>query len=597
MRLSDRQELALALVGTAPVLAFDLETTGLELDAKVVGWAVGHGDRAVYVPVRHASGNIDNPGRFEASLAAAFQGRTRQGLRTIGFNLGFDLFHAGACGVWPGSPLEDAQINEVLIYEYHRAYDLQSCLERRGFPGKDDQRLLHELARRFGGAKTRSVQMRNFWRLPGDGRLAWDYACSDVRGTYALWAVQQAEISAPDPQGHDLKRIQRLECDLIPHLARMRRKGIRVDQAYAEDAVARLDERIDKSLQNFPQGFSPGSSDQLHAWMTSQGAASQYRTHTGKPSYTSKTLEGSAAGQQVTELRQLLKTKSTFLAPMLGRDRIHPELKQMSDGEYGVKFGRFSCVGPNLQAFPKRNKAIGQIVRPVIVPDKGMMLYEADYSQQEPRLYAHFAKCERLLKGYNSKPVIDVHTLASQLMGIGRDQAKTLGLSIFNGMTPKTLAGRLNVDETEAKRLYNSFFKTFPEIAQFKQDAASVAGQRGYVRTILGRRQHFPENLSTHVAVSRVIQGSAGDHMKVRLLDICRWVEACGAGLIDILMSIHDSVIWQAEYGHGTDQLRALLEDPGDPLFLSTPMPVEIHCGRNWAEASWPQDYMQAEAA
>ena len=86
---------------------------------------------------------------------------------------------------------------------------------------------------------------------------------------------------------------------------------------------------------------------------------------------------------------------------MLGVDRIHPELKQMSDGEYGVKFGRFSCVGPNLQAFPKRNKQLGQIVRPVIVPDHGMTLYEADYSQQEPRLYAHFARCERLLKGYN----------------------------------------------------------------------------------------------------------------------------------------------------------------------------------------------------
>src|SRR4029078_4018894 len=105
---------------------------------------------------------------------------------------------------------------------------------------------------------------------------------------------------------------------------------------------------------------------ELHAWMTSQGAASQYLTNTGKPSYTSKTLEGSEAGQKVTELRQLLKTRSTFLLPMLGVDRVYPELKQMSDGEYGVKFGRFSCVGPNLQAFPKRNKILGQVVRTAI---------------------------------------------------------------------------------------------------------------------------------------------------------------------------------------------------------------------------------------
>jgi DNA polymerase-1 len=83
-----------------------------------------------------------------------------------------------------------------------------------------------------------------------------------------------------------------------------------------------------------------------------------------------------------------------------------------------------------------------------------MLLYEADFSQQEPRLYAHFAQCARLLEGYNSTPVIDVHSLAAELMGIDRQFAKTLGLSIFNGMTPKTLAGRLGVDEIEARSLY-----------------------------------------------------------------------------------------------------------------------------------------------
>jgi DNA polymerase-1 len=596
MQLSDRQELAIALVATAPRLAFDIETTGLENDAKVVGYAFGTPEKAVYVPMRHASGNVNCPERFEKRLALAFLERARRGHLTIGFNIGFDLFHAGRYGVWPGAPIVDVQIQEVLIYEYHRAYDLQSCLERYGFPGKDDERLIHELAARFGGPKTRRVQMKNFWRLPGDGRLAWDYACSDVTGTYAVWAVQQEELTRPDAQGHTLERVQRLENDLIPYLARMRVKGIRVDQTYAEQAIATLDDRIEKALQNFPQGFSPTRVDELHAWMTAQGAGSPYRTSTGKPSYTSKTLEGSQAGLRVTQLRQLLKTKSTFLEPLVGNERIYPELKQMSDGEYGVKFGRFSCSGPNLQAFPKRNKEIGKIVRPIIVPDPGMLIYEADFSQQEPRLYAHFAQCERLLKGYNSTPVIDVHTLASQIMGIDRDRAKTLGLSIFNGMTPKTLAGRLNVDEPEARRLYNDFFRTFPEIGLFKADAASVAEKRGYVRTILGRRQHFPANLSTHVAVSRVIQGSAGDHMKVRLLDACRWVEACGEGCVDLLMTIHDAVIWQSEGGAGVSELRAILENPGDPLNLSTPMPVEISCGRNWAEASWPVQHL-AEAA
>ena len=588
MQLSDRIELALALTATASTLGYDIETTGLDADCLICGYAFSDGTTSVYVPVRHLTGNIERaPEAFEKALAIAFTERTRRGLLTVGFNLGFDLFHSYRHGVWPGAPLEDALINEVLIYEYHRAYKLSDCLERRGLSGKEEEAVYNRLAEEFGGPRTRN-SMKNFWRLPGDSRLCWDYAVSDVVGALQLRAVQQEEIARPDDQGHTLERVHRLECELIPYLARMRVKGIKVDQAYAERAIALLDRQIDEALQAFPQGFNPARIVELHEWMTEHEAASPNRTKKLKPSYTAKLLESTEPGQKVLWLRQLLKTKSTFLAPMLGHERIHPELKQLSDGEYGVKFGRFSCVGPNLQAFPKRNKSIGLIVRPVIVPDHGMTLYEADYSQQEPRLYAHFAQCKRLLHGYNSKPVIDVHSLAADLMGIERQLAKTLGLSIFNGMTPKTLSGRLGVNEVEAKHLYYKFFEAFPEIALFKNDAASVAAKRGYVRTILGRRQHFPPELSTHVAVSRVIQGSAGDHMKIRLLDACKWVEACGAGEIDILMTIHDAVIWQSACGAGLIELREILENNGPPLNLSTPMPVEISAGRNWAEASWP---------
>jgi DNA polymerase I-like protein with 3'-5' exonuclease and polymerase domains len=98
------------------------------------------------------------------------------------------------------------------------------------------------------------------------------------------------------------------------------------------------------------------------------------------------------------------------------------------------------------------------------------------------------------------------------------------------------------------------------------------------------------------VAVSRVIQGSAGDHMKIRLLDACKWVEACGAGLIDILMTIHDAVIWQAEGGMGLVELREILENPGPPLNLSTPMPIEMSWGRNWGETSWPDLHLKEAA-
>ena len=78
----------------------------------------------------------------------------------------------------------------------------------------------------------------------------------------------------------------------------MRVKGIRVDQDYAEQAIAQIDGRIDEALQDFPQGFNPARTGDVHAWMTEQGAASPYLTGTGKPSYTQKILEHSGRARR-----------------------------------------------------------------------------------------------------------------------------------------------------------------------------------------------------------------------------------------------------------------------------------------------------------
>ena len=66
MQLSDRIELALALTATAPVLAYDIETDWSRADCRICGYAFSDGENAVYVPVRHLTGNIERtPEQFE----------------------------------------------------------------------------------------------------------------------------------------------------------------------------------------------------------------------------------------------------------------------------------------------------------------------------------------------------------------------------------------------------------------------------------------------------------------------------------------------------------------------------------------------------
>ena len=247
MQLTDRIELALALVATAPRLAYDIETDWARADCRVVGYAfVGRPRRrlrAGAAPVRQRRRRLSN----SSGPSLAFANARVRVLLTIGFNIGFDLFHSGRYGVWPGAPVEDAQINEVLIYEYHRAYDSPTAWNGAGSPGKDDEALIDRLGERFGGARTRSVQMQNFWRLPGDepARLGLRRERTSS-APIALWARAAGGDHRPDAQGNTLERVHRLECDLIPHLARMRVKGIRVDKSYAEQAIALLERQIDR---------------------------------------------------------------------------------------------------------------------------------------------------------------------------------------------------------------------------------------------------------------------------------------------------------------------------------------------------------------
>jgi hypothetical protein len=118
--------------------------------------------------------------------------------------------------------------------------------------------------------------------------------------------------------------------------------------------------------------------------MSEHDAASPYLTKKLKPSYTAKTLEASDPGRQVLNLRQLLKTKSTFLAPMLGKERIHPELKQMSDGEYGVKFGRFSCVGQTCRHFRNATSALHRSSDPSSFQTKGWLCMRLTSRSRNP---------------------------------------------------------------------------------------------------------------------------------------------------------------------------------------------------------------------
>lgn len=595
-------EAALRMVRTSKVIAYDTETSGLDPNTSFIcGYVITDDHLSVYVPVRHEQGgNIPNVEEFENELAAAFVERARLGYRTVGHNLGFDLRMSIRHGIQLGSPLEDTMINESLIDDRTRGYGLDDCCARHQVVAKKGADLYLAIAQKFGGVPDRK-QMENFWRMPGDHPLVVEYAAGDGVSTLALWRSQQRLLDE-----EELRVPWELECALIPHLARIWSRGIRIDTEYAEQVQGNLDRLMADRRKVFAPGFNVRAPKQVEELYRANGYGDNdfARTARGQISFTEKWLESNEIGRAILGIRRLEKARDSFITPLIATNnyggRVYPILHQSKSDEYGVAGARLSCSSPNLQAFPKRNKEIGALVRPLVIPDEGMLLEEGDAMQQEPRLFSFYSQDPALLEGYRTDPEFSIHHRANEMMFDGKDydKAKRMAMGILSMMYPKTLAAHLDISVSEAEELRNRFlYDAFPAIGEFQREVVSVFKRRGWVKSILGRKARLEDPKFAYQGVSRVIQNSGGDHIKTCLLRACEFEQA-HPDKIQILLSIHDSIMWQRDPGFvdGLKEFVKVLENvPHEPQFnlLSdiigpmVPIPFEVGSGPNWGAASY----------
>ena len=234
-RLDAAQSLAIDLETKDPNL-LDKGPGDLRKDGHIVGIAVGVPDgQRWYFPMRHEVGsNID----LDKVLAWAREELTRPHQTKIGANLMYDLAWLEAERVQVQGPLIDVQFAEALLDEYALSYSLNACAQRHLGESKTDDLLYKWCADSFGGKSDRA-QAKNIYRAPAS--LVGLYAEGDVDLPLRIWEKQKALL---EQQG--LLDLMRLECDLIPILLAMRRKGVRIDVDAAHRADALLTGRIEQ---------------------------------------------------------------------------------------------------------------------------------------------------------------------------------------------------------------------------------------------------------------------------------------------------------------------------------------------------------------
>ncbi len=304
--------------------------------------------------------------------------------------------------------------------------------------------------------------------------------------------------------------------------------------------------------------------------------------------------------RKILDFRELQKLKSTYvdalpqlISPKTGR--IHTSFNQAV-----TSTGRLSSTNPNLQNIPIRT-ARGREIRKAFIPkNDDFLILSADYSQIELRIMAAFAKDESMIEAFNQGR--DIHaTTAAKVFNVSLDEvtsemrrkAKTVNFGIIYGVSAFGLAEQIGVSRTEAKELIDNYWKEFPSIKKYMNDAVIIARDNGYVETILGRRRYLRDINSQNMvergfaernAVNAPIQGSAADMIKIAMIKVNDFIKQEKLQS-RIILTVHDELVFDVH----KSELELMKTKVNELMVNAIPFPVKMETGMgvglNWLEA------------
>ena len=399
---------------------------------------------------------------------------------------------------------------------------------------------------------------------------------------------------------------RQVEMPLLFSLDRMEKAGIRVERQSLEEYSRQLEGQIAALEAEIYEmtgcEFNINSPKQLgEVLFERMGLPGGKRTKTGfstSADVLEKLRPHVPVVGKILEYRTLAKLKSTYadgLVHFIGPDgRIHGTFNQTITAT-----GRISSTDPNLQNIPVRMEE-GRVLRRVFVPEEGMVLVDADYSQIELRILAHMSGDERLIEAYREEQ--DIHKItASQVFHIPLDQvtsqqrrnAKAVNFGIVYGISAFGLSEDLSISRQEANEYIQKYFETYPGVKAFLDRMVKEGKEKGYVTTLYGRRRPIPELKSSNfnqrsfgerVAMNSPIQGTAADIMKMAMIRVDRRLRELGLRA-RIVLQVHDELLVEAPREEA-EQVKALLaQEMAGVASFSVPLAVEVGVGDNWLDA------------
>jgi DNA polymerase I-like protein with 3'-5' exonuclease and polymerase domains len=595
----------------AKEIAIDLETKDPNIKTKGAGWAtfdggiVGFAVAALgqqwYFPIQHdAGGNMD-----VAITTAWMQDVLKTPATKIFHNASYDVGWLLVNGFEINGPIVDTMIAAALINENRYSFSLNACA--KDYLGEiKNETFLNEKAKEWG-----IDPKADLWKLPA-GYVGF-YAEQDAGLTLRLWERFKTEITK-----QNLHDVWEMEMELLPILIETRQRGIRVDEAKAADLKKEFVSR-EKTILHEIKKQTTMNIDIWAARSVAQvfdriGVDYPRTPKSDEPSFTQNWLVNcdNPIAQLIRQAREINKFHSTFIDSIqryVHKGRIHSEINQLRSDQGGTVSGRLSYSNPNLQQIPARNKEYGDKIRSLFLPEEGRQWGSFDYSQQEPRLVAHYAAsvndhfegAAEFIEAYKNESA-DFHQIVADMAGITRNQAKTINLGLFYGMGKAKLGKELGISKDRAESLLRQYGERVPFVKKLATDVSSSASKYGFIRTIKGRKCRFDmwepatfgmnkamqyeeakaiygnniRRAFTYKALNRLIQGSAADQTKEAMIQ-------CHKAGFKPLLQIHDELCFSIDKEEDIKNVKEIMENAIESL--KVPSKVDIALGRSWGEA------------
>ena len=585
---ADMQALV-TLLSTAEVISLDTETTSTNaIEAQLVGLSFAIEEKkAYYVPVPEQADEAQNiVNRFKPIY------ENPKTLK-VGQNIKYDLEVLRSYGVALQGPLFDTMVAHYLLQpelrhnmdfmaEVYLNYETVHIDALIGPKGKA-QKNMRELA-------------------PSE---VYNYACEDADITLQLKNVLQPKLVEAGVE----RLFNEVEMPLIPVLAEMECNGVRIDTAALKETSQVFTERMLQLEQEIYQAagktFNVASPKQVGDILFGEMKIID------KPKKTK-------TGQYVTseEVLQTLRSKHPIVAHILDYRALKkllgtyvdalPKLINPRTGHIHTSFnqavtatGRLSSSDPNLQNIPVRGED-GKEIRKCFIPEEGCEFFSADYSQIELRVMAHLSQDANMLDAFREGYDIHAATAAkiynkpvSEVTRDERTKAKRANFGIIYGITVFGLADRLNIERAEAKQLIDGYFKMFPQVQQYMEQAKETARANGYVETFFHRRRYLPDINSGNATVRAIaernainapIQGSAADIIKVAMVRIFQRFQRENIRS-KMILQVHDELNFSVLPTEKEQVERIVMEEMQAAYPLDVPLVADSGWGNNWLEA------------